>query len=181
MATVRRRMLIRHGTSTPSSKGTHEAPSLVWPPLWRRFNATASCAPFIRSTRNMDSINTPAIQQKNTARPLSPTGPRPSTAARSKVSENISKGKRREQSLSRSFHSHGTPILLSPLVMRSRGMGQCDLVRFLPASNHIEILEIKGSARPHVSIGQASRLRAAGEFVGKMLGASVILRWVSEA
>lgn len=54
-------------------------------------------------------------------------------------------------------------------------MGQCDLVRFLPLSRCVEILEIKGEA-VWVSHTQSRRLREAGGFIGKILGASVVLR-----
>jgi hypothetical protein len=66
-------------------------------------------------------------------------------------------------------------VLIAPIVLRSRGMGQCDLVRFLPLTRCVEVLEIKGG-ESWVSYSQSRRLREAGAFVGKILGASVVLR-----
>jgi len=88
---------------------------------------------------------------------------------------NISRGKQREQLASKDFHQKGMAVLIAPIVLRSRGMGQCDLVRFLPLTRCVEVLEIKGKDL-WVSHAQSRRLREAGTFIGKILGASVVLR-----
>ena len=98
----------------------------------------------------------------------------------SAASGNISRGKKREQLVSKVFHQRGLGVLVAPIVLRSRGMGQCDLVRFLPLTRCVEVLEIKGE-ESWVSHSQSRRLRQAGTFIGKILGASVVLRSVGLA
>jgi hypothetical protein len=71
--------------------------------------------------------------------------PRRSTAKRSGACGNISRGKKREQLVSNDFHQVGLGVMIAPIVLRSRGMGQCDLVRFLPLTRCVEVLEIKGT------------------------------------
>jgi hypothetical protein len=106
--------------------------------------------------------------------------PRRSTAKRSGACGNISRGKKREQLVSKDFHQKGLGVLIAPIVLRSRGMGQCDLVRFLPLTRCVEVLEIKGG-ESWVSYAQSRRLREAGTFIGKILGASVVLRSIGLA
>ena len=107
-------------------------------------------------------------------------GPHRSTAKRSVASGNISRGKKREQLVSKDFHQRGLGVLVAPIVLRSRGMGQCDLVRFLPLTRCVEVLEIKGG-ESWVSYSQSRRLREAGNYIGKILGASVVLRSIGLA
>jgi hypothetical protein len=95
------------------------------------------------------------------------------------VSANISRGKERERAESRQFHQTEIPVLVAPIVLRSWGLGQCDLVRFSKQKKLIEIREVKGQ-RGHLSFGQRRRLLEAGKFLGKMLGANVRLELNSE-
>lgn len=106
-------------------------------------------------------------------------GHHPSIAKPSKVCANISRGKQRERAESLLFHQSEIPVLVAPIVLRSWGLGQCDLVRFSKHKKLIEIREVKGH-RGHLSIGQRRRLLEAGKFLGKMLGANVRLEMNSE-
>lgn len=63
-------------------------------------------------------------------------------------------------------------MLVSALVLRSRNLGQCDLVRF-SRTRLVEILEVKGRPGRGVSKPQWARLRAAGLFLGLVFKSSV--------
>lgn len=95
------------------------------------------------------------------------------------MSANISRGKQRERLESYKFHQAEIPVLVAPVVLRSWGLGQCDLVRFSKNKKLIEIREVKGQ-HGHLSFGQRRRLLEAGKFLGKMLGANVRLEMSSE-
>jgi hypothetical protein len=67
--------------------------------------------------------------------------------------------------------------LVEPRLLRERGVGQCDLVRFFPGV--VEIAEVKGESGL-VSPRQRQRLREAGIFLGLLLRARVALQVCQE-
>lgn len=66
------------------------------------------------------------------------------------------------------FHNLGTPVLVSSLVLRSKGLGQID-VAYIHKTLHwkLKIIEIKSKTAP--SRKQWHRLLRAQDFLGKVL------------
>ena len=67
----------------------------------------------------------------------------------------------------------GIPLLVSPLLLRSYGLGQIDLALF-EKNDLVKIFEIKSSI-PAVSLNQRKRIKKAAEFIGLIFSAAVIL------
>ncbi len=137
-----------------------------------------SCKSCTENSPSSDLIATPAIPPKLTAKPSHSMGRARSIGKPSKVSANISKGKLREQRESLQFHQEGIPILVDSQLLRMRGMGQCDLVRFLPRENLIDILEVKSRFRP--SPNQWARLKASANFLAAIFNKTPRLRSICE-
>lgn len=95
------------------------------------------------------------------------------TAEASKACASFSKGLSHEKFVSIEFHLTGTPILVSPHLLRSRSMGQIDLVRY--NRQRIEVCELKSSAHKFVSHKQRQRLKDSAEFLCQIFQVSSIL------
>lgn len=80
-------------------------------------------------------------------------------------------GKKHEANFSKNFHQKGIPLLVSPLVLRSKNMGQVDMARIL--DNQIEVAEVKSGG--HISVSQQSRLLKSAEFLSIILKKSAKL------
>lgn len=78
------------------------------------------------------------------------------------------KGNSAEIEYTKTFHATGTPVLISSLVLRSRGCGQVDCARleFKASQKKLIIAEIKSNQ--WVSSAQQSRLRNASSFLSKI-------------
>ena len=86
----------------------------------------------------------------------------------------IHKGNLCELNYSLKLHSMGLPILCSSLMLRSYGLGQCDLVRYFSEIPLIEIFEVKKNKRlSRQFLNQKSRIKASGEFLSKLLNARI--------
>ncbi len=78
-----------------------------------------------------------------------------------------------EKSKSREFHSEGIPLLISPELLRSRELGQLDLVRMKKNNGWvIEIAEVKSSVTGFHALerGQRKRIISAGNFLSGIFG-----------
>lgn len=79
-----------------------------------------------------------------------------------------------EINFSKQFHLKGVPLLVSPLVLRSRGMGQVDLARIGKeyAEWIVEIAEVKTSlvGQHCLMRSQKSRLLASQRFLTGIFG-----------
>ena len=64
------------------------------------------------------------------------------------------------------------PLLISPLILRERGLGQIDLARFTKKSEMIiELMEIKSSMLGASAMrGQRGRIRDSAMFLGNIFG-----------
>jgi len=91
------------------------------------------------------------------------------------VLKNSSKGNLLEQKLSVEFHQNSIPLLISPLLLRSRGLGQVDLARFKKNTEMIiELCEVKSSKTGEFAMrGQHLRLRKTGVFLGIIFGLKI--------
>lgn len=117
--------------------------------------------------------NITAIPQKNTEAPLWNSGHAPSTGKPLKALKNTS-GLKNELFISRTFHSLGFPLLVSPQLLRTRSLGQVDLARITKDQHGwlLEIGEVKSS-----TIGeelfqrhQKLRLTASQKFLSGLFG-----------
>jgi hypothetical protein len=83
-------------------------------------------------------------------------------------------GINRERACSLEFHREGVPLLVSPLLLRERSLGQIDLARIRKDENGwiIEIGEVKSSLMGgEVSVrGQRSRLQGTQNFLSALFG-----------
>lgn len=79
-----------------------------------------------------------------------------------------------EIQISRTFHSEGIPLLVSPVLLRHRQMGQIDLARLRKdrAGWLIEMGEVKSSeiGEEVMGQGQKKRLRSSQHFLSALLG-----------
>lgn len=83
-------------------------------------------------------------------------------------------GLRLELSRSINFHSEGIPLLISPELLRLRGLGQIDLSRMLKKDEWIiEIAEVKSSSVGEDAFlrSQRKRIVEAGKFLSGIFGA----------
>lgn len=104
---------------------------------------------------------------------------KPSRASKS------SSGLNEELFFSRTFHNEGTPLLVSPKLLRSRDLGQIDLARVRKERGEwiLEVGEVKSS---EIGIemmirGQRARLFAAQKFLSGIFGfPSKLIRLISE-
>ena len=88
---------------------------------------------------------------------------------------NGNKGLNRELQLSRLVHSSPlgeVGVLVSPRVLRERGLGQIDLC-FI-RGGRIEVVEVKGYYGP--SFSQRHRLNKTCRWLGHLLGLEVVFR-----
>lgn len=96
-----------------------------------------------------------------------------STEKPSKVSKSSS-GLKLEQDHSVSFHGQGTPLLVSPQLLRSRSLGQIDLARIRKDKEGwlLEIGEVKSSevGEEQFLRFQKSRLMNAQKFLAGLFG-----------
>ena len=127
----------------------------------------------MKFTPNTDLIRTLATQQKNTKAQLKSTGPVVSTGKPSRVLKNSS-GLRNEIKCSRPFHDEGLPLLISPILLRDRNIGQIDLARLNKDSEGwiIEIGEVKSSELGQLQMArfQKDRLSASQRFLSGVFG-----------
>lgn len=79
------------------------------------------------------------------------------------------KGDDFEKSMSDLLHSNRLPLLVSPMVLRSRNLGQIDVATISKKS--IIIWELKSSLR--LGIKQRTRIRAAASFLSQLFSKSV--------
>lgn len=98
-----------------------------------------------------------------------------STASASRVLKNTSSGESVEKKISLSFHQEGLPLLVSPVVLRSRGLGQIDLARFVKGPEMVlEICEVKSSKLGSQSMReQRRRLLQASAFLASVFGKTI--------
>lgn len=84
-------------------------------------------------------------------------------------------GSKLERELSKSFHAKGIPMLVSPLLLRTRGCGQIDMARMVKGGNGvvIEVSEVK--SRVNVGRLQISRLNDSVNFLSSIFGVPAIL------
>lgn len=85
-------------------------------------------------------------------------------------------GQSLERFRSLEFHSEGVALLVSPELLRLRGLGQIDLSRMQKRREWvIEIAEVKSSSVGEAAIlrGQEKRITLAGKFLSGILGAPV--------
>ncbi len=84
-------------------------------------------------------------------------------------------GLKNEIFFSRIFHAEGTPLLVSPLVLRSRSLGQIDLARLKKSQLEwiLEIGEVKSSqvGQEQFLRGQKKRLLSSQKFLSGIFGA----------
>lgn len=124
-------------------------------------------------TRNTDSKTTSVIQPKNTERPLPSSGLALSTERHLKASKSTS-GLKAEIDSSIEFHAEGTPLLVSPSLLRSRDLGQIDLARIKKERGDwvIEIGEVKSSETgvEQMERFQKVRLLSSQRFLSALLG-----------
>lgn len=78
------------------------------------------------------------------------------------------KGSKTEAEFTKIFHSTGTPLLVSSLVLRSRSCGQIDCAKleFKQQQKRILLTEIKSNS--WISHSQSIRLRAAASLLSKI-------------
>lgn len=97
----------------------------------------------------------------------------PSTEKPSKALKNLF-GTNLEKKISQEFHQEGIPLLVSPLVLRSRKLGQIDLSRLVKKKEawRIEVVEVKSSFVGAVQMGryQKFRLSSAQKFLSSVFG-----------
>lgn len=84
--------------------------------------------------------------------------------------EGFEKGESLEKEYSLSFHQKGIPLLISPLVLRSRGGGQVDLGRIEKRKGEwwIQLIEMKSG--PFIAHRQRYRLKKSAIFLGHLFG-----------
>lgn len=127
----------------------------------------------MNSTHITEWINTQGIQQKLIEKRLKNSGQAPFIAKPSKVLKNSS-GVKLEISQSLDFHSEGTPLLVSPKLLRERDLGQIDLARMKKDREGwlIEIAEVKSSdiGVENILRGQRRRLFSAQNFLSGVFG-----------
>ena len=75
------------------------------------------------------------------------------------------------------IHKKGIPLLVSPLLLRSYGLGQIDLAIF-EKNELVKIFEVKSSI-PVVSVSQNKRIKKAAEFIGLIFSAAVVLEIIN--
>ncbi len=130
----------------------------------------------MKFTPNMDSINILDTQHLPIEKRLKSMARPPFTEKRLKELGS-SLGLKNELKFSLCFHQEGVPLLVSPLLLRSRGLGQIDLGRFIKTGQdwEIELAEVKSShlGKEVMSLKQKQRLRASGNFLGSLFGAFV--------
>lgn len=83
----------------------------------------------------------------------------------------VLKGEAFEKEMSLKLHTEARALLVSPLVLRERGLGQVDVVNLEKAV--ITVWEIKSSLKPRVK--QIMRLSAAACFLSQIFSKSVRL------
>jgi hypothetical protein len=80
-----------------------------------------------------------------------------------------------EKKFSKSFHSEGIAVLVSPKILRQRQLGQLDLVRLKknPSGWLLEVGEVKSSAMgvENMLRAQRSRIFSAQNFLAGIFGA----------
>ena len=121
----------------------------------------------------MDSLPTLVIQPKSTVSPSRCTGHRRFTVKPSRALKSTS-GLNQEITSSKTFHDEGTPLLVSPALLRQRLMGQIDLSRIRKDREGwiIEIAEVKSSSigRENFLRGQRARLFESANFLSGIFG-----------
>jgi Holliday junction resolvase-like predicted endonuclease len=85
---------------------------------------------------------------------------------------NVAKGDASEAQASRRVHAHGIPLLVSPLCLRSRGLGQVDVAVVI--GEQVVVSEVKRTRRqdlmaPRVGERQLKRLRQSTHWLGLVL------------
>ncbi len=89
------------------------------------------------------------------------------------------KGLNQELSHSKNFHHNSIPLLVSAQILRSRNLGQLDLVKLDKKNGFwlIEVCEVKSSKiGDEASLrSQVKRLKAASAFLASVLGQPVKL------
>jgi hypothetical protein len=93
----------------------------------------------------------------------------------------IKRGELFEKKVSLHFHNQGIPVLCSSLILRTREMGQCDLIRYFPVTHFLEIWELKKSSQiSQAFTNQERRLRLSVSFLSQMLKAKGSLKLITE-
>lgn len=77
--------------------------------------------------------------------------------------------------LSEVFHSKGIPLLISPIFLRQKGLGQVDLARIFQGK--VELWEVKHS--PIITRVQMMRLRGAANYLARIFARPPLLKFVS--
>ena len=84
----------------------------------------------------------------------------------------FARGQQTERMASSWYHGRGTPLLVSPLTLRSLGLGQVD-VCFIDGRGSVVVVESKTAG--HISPRQLRRLLKACSFLGAILKKTVRL------
>jgi hypothetical protein len=94
-----------------------------------------------------------------------------------------SSGIEKEMFVSNTFHSVGIPLLVSPNLLRQRGLGQIDLARLVktPTSWQLDVVEVKSSIlkSPFKNKKQYQRLNHSTHFLALIFGAESKLHFIS--
>jgi hypothetical protein len=80
------------------------------------------------------------------------------------------RGEEWEREFSLKFHQLGLPLLVSPLVLRSRGAGQIDLARLEKRKGQWWIKMVETKTHPLISSLQRRRLRKSAQFLSALFG-----------
>lgn len=127
----------------------------------------------MNSIPTTDLPNTSVTLQQNIDRPLPNLVPARFTEKPLKVCASLS-GLQLEQKHSLDFHAEGIPVLVSPQLLRSRDLGQLDLIRLNKDKQGwmLEVAEVKSSQTgAEASLrGQRSRIFSAQNFLSSLLG-----------
>jgi hypothetical protein len=86
-----------------------------------------------------------------------------------------------EKNLSRFVHSQGVPLLISPHLLRQKGMGQLDLAIF--QKQQLYLYEVKKTLRPGLVISfpaQRRRLAKTQNYLANLFKCPTRLVWIDE-
>lgn len=95
-----------------------------------------------------------------------------------------SSGLKQEISISKNFHGEGIPLLISPLLLRNRNLGQIDVARMKKDNGGwlLEIAEVKSSEMgiAQMELFQKKRLYSSQHFLAGLFGCRTKLISLSE-
>ena len=86
------------------------------------------------------------------------------------------RGERTEEEASLLYHARGVPLLVSPLILRSLGLGQVDVCYF---DGRKGLVIVESKTRGHVSPRQRRRLLKSCAFLGAIFKRTARLEYFS--